>query len=60
MRGSKPANKITDDIRMADKNFITVFFLGNLCSVEILSKSSFNSCTVSVELLEVIYKKKSK
>ena len=46
-----PAHEIADDICMADDDFETVFFLGDISPVEIPAKGCFNSCSVAVELL---------
>lgn len=49
-----PAYKITDDIGMANKYFITILFLFWTCAMEVLPKRSFYACPIFEELLKFI------
>ena len=47
-----PAYKISDNIGVTDKYFITRILLLYICSMNIFSKSSFNPSTILVKLLK--------
>jgi len=49
-----PANKVSDDISMADDHLIAVLGLFWFCTMEILPERCFYTSTIFIELLELV------